>query len=52
MTTETNYKDLQKIAEGAGEYFGLMSEEHVAALMIAASAYKQYLESLYGADNA
>jgi hypothetical protein len=51
MNDGQNYRDLQNAAEVAAEVFGEMSQEHVAALMVAANAYKQYLQSLYGADN-
>ena len=48
MSDGQNYRDLQNAAEVAAEVFGELSQEHVAALLIAASAYKQYLMTLYG----
>jgi hypothetical protein len=48
MNDGQNYRDLQNAAEVAAEVFGEMSQEHVAALLIAASAYKTYLKNLYG----
>ena len=49
---EENYKYLQRVADEEMRVHGEMSQPHVSALMLAADAYKQYLKSLYGSDNA
>jgi hypothetical protein len=52
LKPEENYKYLQRVAEEEMRVHGEMSQPHVSALMLAADAYKQYLKSLYGSDNA